>query len=215
MLAGANGYLAVFAIVATIWGGPTYFEFAVRSWRLWKKENFFRPLGSNNKWAFDITHWISVLTITSVTALLVIGSAPHIVWIRVLSLPAPAILFCLGGSVFAITIWSLAGLKAPFRISSTGKGEQVLPGVYYLMEDIVAVNANAGRPFREALAARYRASPRFRQMIRNQSLFWSIPALIISIGCIVVVVIHSVDKNVAYGIGMFSPVEFEPIELRD
>ncbi|KIW70410.1 hypothetical protein PV04_02682 [Phialophora macrospora] len=195
----------IFAVVATIWGGPTYVEFAVRSWRLWKKENFFRPLGSNNKWAFDITHWISVLTITSVTALLIIGSAPHIVWIRVLSMPAPALLYCIGGCVFALTMWSLAGKRAPFRISSTEKGGEVYPGVYYLIEDVVSVNANAGRPFREALAARYKASPRFRRMIKVQSLFWSIPALIVATACTVVICIHPVPKDVAYGIGWGVP----------
>ncbi|OCT50127.1 hypothetical protein CLCR_07138 [Cladophialophora carrionii] len=198
----------IFAVVATIWGGPTYVEFAVRSLRLWKKENFFRPLGSNNKWAFDITHWISVLTITAVTALLIVGSAPHIVWLRVLSMPAPAILYCIGGSVFALTMWSLSGKRAPFRISSTEKGGEVYPGVYYLIEDVVAVNANAGRPFREALAARYKASPRFRRMIKVQSLFWSIPSLIVAIACTVVVVIHPVSKDVAYGVGWGVPFVF-------
>ncbi|KIX08200.1 uncharacterized protein Z518_02856 [Rhinocladiella mackenziei CBS 650.93] len=195
----------VFAVVATIWGGPTYVEFAVRSWRLIKPENFFRPLGTSNRWAFDITHWILVLTITAVTALLIVGSAPHIVWLRVLSMPGPAILFCLGGSIFIITMWSLSGRKAPFRISSTPKGGDVYPGVYYIIEDIVAVNANAGRPYREALAARYNASPRFRRMIKQQSLFWSIPSLVVAIACTVVVVIHPVPKHVAYGIGWGVP----------
>lgn len=70
------------------------------------------------------------------------------------------------------------------------------------MEDVVAVNAGAGRPFREALAARYNASPRFRRMIKVQSLFWSIPAVILAIACTVVIVIHPVEKDVGYGIGM-------------
>ncbi|KAH0847450.1 hypothetical protein AYO21_09340 [Fonsecaea monophora] len=195
----------IFAVVATIWGGPTYVEFAVRTWRLFKKENFFRPLGTSNRWAFDITNWISVLTITVVTALLIVGSAPHIVWLRVLSLPAPALLFCITGCVFILTMFNLTHTKAPFRISSTEKGAAVYPGAYYLIEDVVAVNANAGRPFREALAARYRASPRFRRMILVQSLFWSIPGLLMSIGCIVVVCIHPVPKDVGYGIGWGVP----------
>merc|ERR1719359_1574620 len=88
----------------------------------------------------------------------------------------------------------------PFRLSSTGKGEPVKPGVYYFIEDVVAVNANAGRPYREALAARYDASPRFRQMMYNQSLFWSIPALIIAIPLTVIAVVHSIPATVAYGI---------------
>ncbi|KAI1609581.1 hypothetical protein EDD36DRAFT_446359 [Exophiala viscosa] len=195
----------IFAIVASIWGGPTYMEFAVRSWRLIKKENFFRPLGSSNRWAFDITHWISILTIASVTAFLIIGSAPHIVWIRVLAMPGPAILACIGGSVFVITMYSLSGWKAPFRISSTSKGGSVHPGVYYLMEDVVAVNASAGRPFREALAARYNASPRFRKMLMDQSLFWSIPAVIIAIALTVVIIIHPISKEVGYGLGWGVP----------
>ncbi|EXJ87135.1 hypothetical protein A1O3_04093 [Capronia epimyces CBS 606.96] len=195
----------VFAVVATIWGGPTYVEFAVRCWRLIKQENFFRPLGTSSRWAFDITHWILVFTIGAVTTFLIVGSAPHIVWLRVLSLPAPALLYGLGGSIFILTMWSLSGRKAPFRISSTPKGGEVYPGVYYLIEDIVAVNANAGRPYREALAARYKASPRFRRMIKQQSLFWSIPSLVIAIACTVVVVIHPVPKTVAYAIGWGVP----------
>lgn len=77
------------------------------------------------------------------------------------------------------------------------------PGVYYIMEDIIAVNAGAGRPFREALAARYAASPRFRRMIKTQSLFWSIPSLVVAVVCTVVIVIHPVSKEVAYGVGTF------------
>lgn len=189
-----------FAIVTTIWGGPTYLEFAVRSLRLIKKERFYRPLGTNSRWCFDLTTYVSVITITAVTALFVVGSAPHDAWIRVLSMPAPAILYALGGSIFIITMYNVAGLKAPFRISSTAKGEPVKPGVYYLIEDVVAVNAGAGRPYREALAARYDASPRFRRMIYIQSLFWSIPTIILAIPLTVIAVIHPVPAEIAYGI---------------
>lgn len=199
--------------MATIWGGPAYVEFAVRSWRLIKKENFFRPLGTNSRWAFDISHWIFSLTIGAITAFLIIGSAPHIVWLRVLSMPGPSILYCLGGCILLITIYSELNRPAPFRISSTAKGGKVLPGVYYLMEDIVAVNAGAGRPFREALASRYKASPRFRRMIRVQSWFWSVPALVVAIVCTVLIVIHPIDKAVAYGIGKPFSAESSGINL--
>ncbi|KAL5585914.1 hypothetical protein FOBRF1_015784 [Fusarium oxysporum] len=138
----------IFAIVATIWGGPTYLEFAIRTLRLMK---------------------VSVLAITVVTALFTVGSAPHNVWLRVLCMPAPEILYCLGGVLFLITLYSYMGWAAPFRISSTARGEKVLPGVYYFIEDIVAVNAGGGSPYREALVARYKASPGFRRMIYMQS----------------------------------------------
>ena len=190
-----------FAIVATIWGGPTYIEFAIRSWRLILKERFYRPLGTHGRWGFDITHWIMVTVIATVTAFLVIGSAPHNVFIRVLSMPGPGIILSLGGWLMFITCWSLSGRPAPFRMSSTGKGEPVHPGVYYLVEDVVAVNAGAGRPYREGWAARYEASPVFRKMILDQSLFWSIPAVVLGIVCTIIICIHPVPHPVAYGIG--------------
>jgi hypothetical protein len=188
------------AVVTTIWGGPTYVEFAIRSWRLMKKEHFNRPLGQSSRWKFDILHWACVITIAAVTALFIVGSAPHIVFLRVLCMPGPAILYSLGGVLFVITMWSLSGRPAPFRISSTPKGGVVHPGVYYFIEDVIAVNANAGRPFREALAARYESSPPFRKMIWKQSLFWSIPSIVLAIPLTAIAVVHSVPATVAYGI---------------
>ncbi|KAJ6438924.1 protein HIR1 [Purpureocillium lavendulum] len=190
----------IFAVVTTIWGGPTYLEFAIRTLRLIKKERFYRPLGTDSRWCFDMLTWVSVVTITAVTALFVVGSAPHIVWLRVLCMPAPAILYCLGGSLLLITLYHAFRWPAPFRISSTAKGEPVHPGVYYFIEDVVAVNAGAGRPYREALAARYRASPRFRRMLYVQSLFWAIPALILAVPLTVIAVIHPVPATAAYGV---------------
>ncbi|RDW66914.1 hypothetical protein BP5796_09663 [Coleophoma crateriformis] len=206
MTFGGNiqGYIT-FAVITAIWGGPTYVEFAVRSLRLIKNERFFKPLGVDKRWAFDITNWILVLTIAAVTSLLIIGAAPHIVFLRVLSMPAPAILYSLSGPIFILSLYSACGWKAPFRISSTGKGKEVLPGVYYIVEDIVAVNAGGGRPFREGLAARYNASPLFRKMMRDQSWFWSIPGLFVAIACTVVVCIHPVPSHIAYGIGWGVP----------
>ncbi|KAG6154870.1 hypothetical protein E4U11_006289 [Claviceps purpurea] len=196
---GVPGWI-IFAVVTTIWGGPTYLEFAIRTFRLMKKERFYRPLGTESRWCFDMLTWASVLTITVVTALFVVGSAPHEVWLRVLCMPAPAILYCLGGMMTVMMLYTVMGWKAPFRISSTAKGEEVFPAVYYFIEDVVAVNAKAGRPYREAFAARYQASPRFRQMLYKQSLFWSVPSLVLAAGLTVVAVHPDVPATAAYGV---------------
>ncbi|KND88596.1 hypothetical protein TOPH_06746 [Tolypocladium ophioglossoides CBS 100239] len=190
----------IFAVVTTIWGGPTYLEFAIRTLRLVKKERFYRPLGTEGRWCFDMLTWASVLTIAVVTALFVVGSAPHIVLLRVLCMPAPAILYCLGGVLGMITLFHHMDWPAPFRISSTAKGERVLPGAYYFIEDVAAVNAGAGRPFREALAARYKGSPPFRQMLYAQSLFWAVPALALAVPLTVVAVVPAVPATAAYGV---------------
>ncbi len=115
----------IFAVVTTIWGGPTYLEFGIRTLRLIKKERFYRPLGTDSRWCFDVVTWASVITITVVTALFVVGSAPHIVLLRVLCMPAPAILYCVGGVLGVTTLYHAMGWKAPFRLSSTAKGETV------------------------------------------------------------------------------------------
>lgn len=208
-----NHILPVFAVVATVWGGPTYLEFATRSWKLIKKENFYRPLGQTSRWGFDSTQYVFITVIFAVTAFLSAGSAPHHPWIRILSLPAPSILISFGGCMFVQTIWSIKGWPAPFRVSSTPKGGKVPPGVYTLIEDVVAVNGNAGRPYREALEARYLASPRFRHLMRDLSLFWSIPALIIGVILFIVVCIHSVPKSVGYGVGWAVPFVWAGIWL--
>lgn len=192
-----------FAVVTTIWGGPTYLEFGIRTIKLMKKERFYRPLGTNSRWSFDYLNWVSTVTIAVVTALFIIGSAPHIVWLRVLCMPMPAMLYCLGLLTGFPTLYHYMGWKAPFRLSSTAKGEVCKPAVYYFVEDTVAVSANAGRPYREAVAARYEASPRFRRMIYIQSIFWSIPAIIVAIPLTVIAVIPSVKPQVAYAFCKF------------
>jgi hypothetical protein len=146
------------------------------------------------------------LAIGAVTAFLIIGSAPHIVWLRILSLPGPALILVLGGGILLPTVYHVMNKPAPFRFSSTAKGEAVLPGVFYICEDVIAVNANAGRPYREAIHARYEASPMFRKMMLNLSWAYSIPPIIIAIVLIVVICIHEVSKEVAYGLGMLQPV---------
>ena len=192
-----------FAVITAIWGGPTYVEFAIRSLRLIKQQRFYKPLGVDKRWAFDITNWILVLAITVVTAILIVGAAPHDVFLRVLSMPGPAILYCIAGPVFLMSLYNHLGWKAPFRISSTHKGEPVLPGIFYIVEDIVAVNSGGGRPFREGMFARYKTSPIFRKMMRDLSWFWSIPGLIVASAVTVVVVINPVPEPVSYGLGKF------------
>jgi len=120
-------------------------------------------------------------------------------------MPAPAILYCYGGVLFLITLYHQMNWPAPFRISSTAKGEKVLPGVYYFIEDVIAVNALGGRPYREALAARYKASPRFREMVYKQSWFWSIPALVLAVPLTVISVIPQVPATGAYGVAWAVP----------
>lgn len=115
----------IFIIVTTVWGGPTYLEFAIRTLRLIKKERFYRPLGEDNRWHCDFTTWVGALTIFVLTVLFVVGSAPRHTWLRVVSMAAVSILWCLGGVLLLVELYSMYKIPAPFRLSSTAKGEPV------------------------------------------------------------------------------------------
>jgi len=190
----------IFIVVTTIWGGPAYLEFAIRTLRLMKKENFYRPLGTTSRWSADVLTWASSLAIFVLTALFIIGSAPRETWLRVVAMAAPSILWTYGGVVVAVTLLHKYKKPAPFRFSSTPKGGEVLPCVYYFIEDTLAVNGGCGRPYREAIAARYRASPRFRELMLEMSWFWGIGALVMATILTVIAVIPPVPEDWSYGV---------------
>lgn len=53
--------------------------------------------------------------------------------------------------------------------------------------------------------ARYRASPRFREMLYEQSLFWSIGSMILATILTVIAVIPVVPENWSYGVCWVAP----------
>lgn len=115
----------IFAVVTTIWGGPTYLEFGIRTLRLIKKEHFYRPLGTTGRWCADQLTWASSIAIFVLTTLFIIGSAPHDTWLRVVAMAAPSILWSYGGWALAIQLLHVYNIPAPFRLSSTPKGGKV------------------------------------------------------------------------------------------
>lgn len=86
---------------------------------------------------------------------------------------APAsLMFLVGGELAALAAWAGLGFRTPFRISSLPRGVAMRPGIYTIIEDIIAVDTGSGRLYREALDARYEASPLFRRMLYQLNLFW-------------------------------------------
>jgi len=63
-------------------------------------------------------------------------------------------------------------VKLPFRFGSLEAGNVVRPAVYYIVEDIVAVDGNGGVEYREAFTERYESSRIFRRMIWMTSVVW-------------------------------------------
>ncbi|MCJ1366979.1 hypothetical protein MMC16_006110 [Acarospora aff. strigata] len=112
-----------------------------------------------------------------------------------------SLMFLVGGQLAVIAVWNSLGFRTPFRISSLPRGVPMRPGIYTTIEDVIAVDTGTGRLYREALDARYEASPLFRRMLRQLDLFWAISALAVAAAVTAVVLAPSVPEIVAYGIG--------------
>ncbi len=116
-------------------------------------------------------------------------------------MPSPSVMYLVGYLILQADINYLLGYKTLIRISSTPKGAPHKPGLFPIIEDIVANDGGGGRPYREALISRYDASPLFRQMLVKLGFFWSIPALLVAAGCTAVV--FTASYPIAYGVGTY------------
>jgi hypothetical protein len=94
-------------------------------------------------------------------------------------------------------------MRLPFRMSSHIKGSICPPITYTIIEDVIAVDAGAGKAYREALLQRYKASPRFRAMLIQLVWFWGVPSVVV--GAVLLALIFTIKREVAYGLGWAVP----------
>lgn len=87
-------------------------------------------------------------------------------------MPAPVLMYFLASLTALSLLLNALGVTLPFRFGSMDAGTVVRPTIYYIVEDVVAVDGNGGMKYREAFGARYDSSPVFRNMIRTLSVVW-------------------------------------------
>ncbi|KAI9880420.1 MAG: hypothetical protein M1830_003460 [Pleopsidium flavum] len=184
---------AVFGVIALV-------SYSVRMWHLLKTDPHHRPLGSG-RGSLDFFQINFTIGFIIVTIELVLGTKPKPPLVRLSAMPPTSLIFLVGGQLALFAALSGLGFRTPFRISSLPRGVAMRPGIYTIIEDVIAVDTGTGRSYREALEARYQASPLFRQMLHQLNLFWSISALAVGAVVTAVVFIPSVPETVAYGVG--------------
>lgn len=123
---------------------------------------------------------------------------------RLLALPLSSVAAVFGAVLLVTDILHFFSVRAPLRISSVAAGAPVPPGIYPIIEDICAVSGNGTTDFRVALDRRYRASPTFRTMLRQMSVFWALGALA-SAGGTAYLVLDFDDVDVAFALGWTVP----------
>jgi hypothetical protein len=120
--------------------------------------------------------------------------------IRQASMPQAIVLFLASSQLVVTGIMAKLGLKTPVRFSSTKRGSVMKPGVYVLIEDIVAVDGGGGQEFREALLARYESSKGFQRLVEQMNWFWGIGSILVAGGTTAIV--YAVDDlNVVFALG--------------
>ncbi|KAJ9605439.1 hypothetical protein H2200_010096 [Cladophialophora chaetospira] len=177
-----------------------------RSWLLMKKGSKCRVTGG--RWySMDFFNYTAILGFAIVTAVLSIATADEDVDMRMASIPQAIILYLAGGLLTITAITCSLGLKLPISMSSTPRGSVCKPGVFVVVEDIVAVDGGGGEEFRRAWSARYEASKTFRRMLVQLNWFWGVGSVAVAIVTTVVVYVVN-DLNVVFAID--APFREEP-----
>jgi hypothetical protein len=180
-----------------------------RVWKLIRFSPEYRPLNSPRH-ALDIFQWGYFLALIVISALITSALARedkdrdgHDFQIRLISLPAAVLMYL----VATLTLLSLAlnrlELKLPFRFGSLDAGNVVRPAIFYIVEDVVAVDGEGGIEYRKAFVARYDSSPVFRKMIWDLSVVWMLYFYVFAI--LFTVLVFVLPVAAVYAVGWAGP----------
>ncbi|KAF2759352.1 hypothetical protein EJ05DRAFT_499766 [Pseudovirgaria hyperparasitica] len=193
---------AVFSISTGLLGTVSIVEYFLRFHRLWKQGSTCRVIGAR-RFYLDWFHWNLSFAWIAVMIELIVGTVPEEPPIRLLAMPVSSMLFAFGVQLLVIDAARIMGYKAPVRISSLPRGSPLRPGIYSLIEDIVAVDGSGGTEFRQRLNLRYQASKDFRLMLHRITLFWAAGAL--GAAVLTTVLIFTLSRDAAYVVGWCIP----------
>lgn len=118
-------------------------------------------------------------------------------------MPCASMMFAFATELLVVDMLRYFEIPAPVRISSIPKGSQLRPGIYSVIEDVVAVDGSGGTAYREALNKRYEASHVFRAMLRRLGAFWAFGAETMAV--VLTVLIFTLQHEAAYVVGWAVP----------
>ncbi|KAF7183972.1 hypothetical protein CNMCM7691_004462 [Aspergillus felis] len=155
-----------------------------RIWRLVRPDSTCRP-PDTARYHLDYFQWnflfgfiyIAVLLSVAVGIAYTLGGTS----VRLVSLPLPLLTLQISSQLVlgSILVWLRA--KYPFRVSSMAKGALVRPGVYTILEDVVAVDGGQGLHFRQLLDNRYRSNRALQDLLQWTGWAWGLSGLGVSV----------------------------------
>lgn len=109
--------------------------------------------------------------------------------------------------VATLTFLSLAlnwlEIRIPFRFGSVDKGNILRPAIFYIVEDVVAVDGEGGMEYRQAFNSRYEESRIFREMIWKLSVAWMMGFYLLTI--LVAILVMKLPVAAVYAVGWAAP----------
>lgn len=199
----------VLTIPTAVLGIFTAISIIERVWKLIQPSPKFRPLDSPRQ-ALDIFQWgyfgalILISTLISTTlARGDIDDDDHELQIRLISLPASVLMFYLATLTLLSLVLNALNIALPFHFGSVEAGNVVRPAIYYIVEDVVAVDGFGGIEYRQAFMRRYENSPLFRQMIQRLSVVWTLAFF--TLAAIFAAFVFRLPKAAVYAVGWAGP----------
>lgn len=169
-------FIEVIGISSSALGLSSCFDAPFRVWKLTRYRTEYGPLNDDVWWHLDFFMWFTTTAVMVFAIPLIVGPVAPAFNFFLMSMP---MLVLPAGLMFLLTLIPLPPL--PFWLSSdpprTPK-EQRKPAVYYILEDVVAVDFGYKRPWRHAIAKRYDESPMFRSHMRLQTWYWVLMSLV-------------------------------------
>jgi len=115
----------------------------------------------------------------------------------------PSIVLFLGLVLAISSICTAFEFKTPFVISSLPAESYFRPVVYFIIEDIIAVEGGGAYEFRKRISKRYESSPMFRRLMQHLNLlfaFWSFILFLVALILVVINVHGNLDEDIVYGV---------------
>jgi hypothetical protein len=99
---------------------------------------------------------------------------------RLISLPLPILILQISSQLLCASVMIRMKAKYPFRVSSMDRTAMVRPGVYTIVEDVVAVDCGQGQEYRRLFDARYCSSKSIRILLERLDLAWGLSGAVMA-----------------------------------
>lgn len=198
----------ILAVTTATFGASSTFNLSMRTYKLLKPNSTVRPLGGT-RWAMDYFNLNFLAGIIWVTAVIVMGNV--IESVRVASMALPLLIMVTGLQMVVAVIMQSLGMKCPVRISSVPRGASIRGGAYAIAEDIIGVDSDGGRAFREAMWKRWEVSEEFRRLLFVLDAGWGFSAVAVGAICIGIMFGGIVSEDAAWCVGWTVPWAFAGI----